>query len=106
VFFLLSVLQDALLKMKKLKGVRQRRTQYQDYRPDLLSADVGPLHLFTFSFSAARFVARPSRRTFPGKSIHTEISPLRFASVEMTKGSVALPENVVCLTRTVFHHLA
>jgi hypothetical protein len=30
-----------------------------------------------------------SAKTFPRRSIHTEISPLRFASVEMTKGSVA-----------------
>src|ERR1700677_3852948 len=30
------------------------------------------------------------RKTFPGKSIHTEISPLRFASVEMTKGRVVM----------------
>ena len=26
------------------------------------------------------------RKTFPRQSIHTEISPLRYASVEMTKG--------------------
>jgi hypothetical protein len=34
----------------------------------------------------------PGRKTFPRESIHTEISPLRFASVEMTKGRAALPE--------------
>jgi hypothetical protein len=41
--------------------------------------------------------ARPSaaRKTFPRKNIHTEISPLRFASVEMTKGRAVLPESVV-----------
>jgi phosphoglycolate phosphatase len=34
----------------------------------------------------------PTRsKTFPRKSIHTEISPLRCASVEMTKGRAALP---------------
>jgi hypothetical protein len=34
-------------------------------------------------------------KTFPGKSIHTEISPLRCASVEMTKGRAALPGRIV-----------
>jgi hypothetical protein len=29
---------------------------------------------------------RSARKTFPRESIHTEISPLRYASVEMTKG--------------------
>ena len=28
--------------------------------------------------------------TFPRKSLHTEISPLRYASVEMTKGRVVM----------------
>jgi hypothetical protein len=36
-----------------------------------------------------------ARKTFPRKSIHTEISPLRFAPVEMTKGKTVLPERVV-----------
>jgi hypothetical protein len=31
-----------------------------------------------------------ARKTFPRKSIHTEISPLRCASVEMTKGRAVL----------------
>jgi hypothetical protein len=31
----------------------------------------------------------------PRRSIHTEISPRRYASVEMTKGRTALPERVV-----------
>jgi hypothetical protein len=35
------------------------------------------------------------RKTFPGKSIHTEISPLRFAPVEMTKERAVLPGRVV-----------
>ena len=34
-------------------------------------------------------------KTFPIKIIHTEISPLRFASVEMTKGGGALPQREV-----------
>src|ERR1700721_3112692 len=36
-----------------------------------------------------------SRKTFSRKSIHTEISPLRCAPVEMTKGRAALPGTVV-----------
>jgi hypothetical protein len=32
-----------------------------------------------------------NRETFPGKSIHTEISPLRCAPVEMTKGRAVWP---------------
>src|ERR1700678_4302780 len=35
------------------------------------------------------------RKTFPRESIHTEISPLRYAPVEMTKGRVALPGRAV-----------
>src|ERR1700678_1486668 len=35
------------------------------------------------------------RKTFPSKCIHTEIPPLRFASVEMTKGRGALRAKVV-----------
>jgi hypothetical protein len=31
------------------------------------------------------------RKTFPGRGVNTEISPLRYASVEMTKGRTALP---------------
>jgi hypothetical protein len=31
------------------------------------------------------------RKTFPGRGVNTEISPLRCASVEMTKGRGALP---------------
>jgi hypothetical protein len=31
-----------------------------------------------------------SVKTFPRKSIHTDISPLRFSSVEMTKGRVVM----------------
>jgi hypothetical protein len=34
--------------------------------------------------------AQVCRKTLPGKSIHTEISPLRCASVEMTKGRVVM----------------
>jgi hypothetical protein len=34
-------------------------------------------------------------KTFPGRGINTEISPLRYAPVEMTKGRAALPERVV-----------
>jgi hypothetical protein len=30
-------------------------------------------------------------KTFPSKSIHTEISPLRYAPVEMTKERAVLP---------------
>jgi hypothetical protein len=33
---------------------------------------------------------RLARKTFPRKSIHTEISPLRFAPVEMTKGRAVM----------------
>src|SRR6202021_694970 len=36
-----------------------------------------------------------SRKTFSRKSIHTEISPLRCAPVEMTKGRAVLPGTVV-----------
>jgi hypothetical protein len=32
-------------------------------------------------------------KTFPRKSIHTEISPLRCAPVEMTKGRVVMVRN-------------
>jgi hypothetical protein len=32
-----------------------------------------------------------NRETFPRESIHTEMSPLRWASVEMTKGRAVLP---------------
>jgi hypothetical protein len=45
---------------------------------------------------------RFGRKTFPRESIHTEISPLRFASVEMTKGRAVLPERVVAEPRAVF----
>ena len=31
------------------------------------------------------------RKTYPGRSVNTEVSPLRFASVEMTKVKAALP---------------
>jgi hypothetical protein len=34
-------------------------------------------------------------KTFPRMSIHTEISPLRYASVDMTKGRTVLPRRVV-----------
>jgi hypothetical protein len=40
-----------------------------------------------------------AEKTFPRKSLHTEISPLRYASVEMTKGRAALPERVVAEQR-------
>ena len=36
-----------------------------------------------------------SRKTFSRMSIHTEISPLRCAPVEMTKGRAVLPGTVV-----------
>jgi hypothetical protein len=36
-----------------------------------------------------------ARKTFSRRSIHTEISPLRYASVEMTKGRTVLPGRVV-----------
>jgi hypothetical protein len=45
----------------------------------------------------------PLSKTYPRKSIHTEISPLRCASVEMTKGRAALPERVVAEQVAVFH---
>jgi hypothetical protein len=35
------------------------------------------------------------QKTFPRKNIHTEISPLRCAPVEMTKGSAVLPGTLV-----------
>jgi hypothetical protein len=34
------------------------------------------------------------RKTFPGRGVNTEISPLRFASVEMTKVRAALPRDL------------
>jgi hypothetical protein len=37
-------------------------------------------------------------KTLSRESIHTEISPLRFAPVEMTKGRGALPGTVVAGT--------
>ena len=45
------------------------------------------------------------RKTFPRESIHTEISPLRCAPVEMTKGRVALPGTVVAERGRFFNHL-
>jgi hypothetical protein len=45
---------------------------------------------------------RSGRKTSPRKSIHTEISPLRFASVEMTKGRGALPEREVAGQKAFF----
>jgi hypothetical protein len=42
------------------------------------------------------------RKTYPRKSIHTEISPLRFASVEMTKGRATLPEREVAGQKAFF----
>jgi hypothetical protein len=42
------------------------------------------------------------RKTFPREVVNTEISPLRFASVEMTKGRVALPRRVVAGQRAFF----
>src|ERR1700728_4111072 len=44
-------------------------------------------------------------KTFPGKSIHTEISPLRCAPVEMTKGRAALPLSVVAEQSLFFINL-
>src|ERR1700728_822781 len=41
-------------------------------------------------------------KTFPGKSIHTEISPLRCAPVEMTKGRAVLPGTVVAEQEPLF----
>jgi hypothetical protein len=35
------------------------------------------------------------KKTIPRKSIHTEISPLRCTSVEMTKGRAVLPGRIV-----------
>jgi hypothetical protein len=35
------------------------------------------------------------RKTFPRRGINTEISPLRYAPVEMTKGRAALTEREV-----------
>ena len=42
------------------------------------------------------------RKTFPRKSIHTEISPLRCAPVEMTKGRAVLPEREVAEQKPLF----
>jgi hypothetical protein len=42
------------------------------------------------------------QKAFPRKSIHTEISPLRCAPVEMTKGRTALPGRVVAEQRPFF----
>jgi hypothetical protein len=45
------------------------------------------------------------RKTFPGRGVNTEISPLRFAPVEMTKekGNGSIESG--CWTEGVFHHL-
>jgi hypothetical protein len=37
-----------------------------------------------------------TRQTFPRKTIHTEISPLRFAPVEMTKERAVFPRESSC----------
>jgi hypothetical protein len=42
------------------------------------------------------------REAFSGKRIHDEISPLRFASVEMTMGKVAFARERRCCTEAVF----
>ena len=43
----------------------------------------------------SRFIAFPFAERLPGKSIHTEISPLRVASVEMIKEKALLPTTAV-----------
>jgi hypothetical protein len=60
-----------------------------------------PQGLFRGYVSTGKETADPSTalrsgpKTFPRKGVHTEISPLRFASVEMTKGRAALPGRAV-----------
>jgi hypothetical protein len=45
---------------------------------------------------------RLARKTFPRRSIHTEISPLRYATVEMTKGRAVLSWRVVAQWQPLF----
>jgi len=47
----------------------------------------------------------PLSKTFPRKSIHTEISQLRCASVEMTKGRAAFRGRVVEGPAVSFPHV-
>src|ERR1700679_2297642 len=83
-------------KSKSLKRKSQRQTRAsvagevcrkEKLRPPNLEwvAQVSPLRP---GFSSQVGLGRNTRKTFPRQNIHTEISPLRFASVEMTKGIV------------------
>jgi hypothetical protein len=55
-----------------------------------MDGDVKPL---TVSNLAAALPCK--KKHSPGKSIHTEISPLRYAPVEMTNGRTTLPWRVI-----------
>ena len=56
------------------------------YGATFITASTGSVYRKVGNDSAC---ARYGRlKTFPGKDIHTEISPLRYAPVEMTKGRV------------------
>jgi hypothetical protein len=48
------------------------------------------------SWDLLRFLTGDSRSVFPREGLHTEISPLRYASVEMTKGRAVLPRESSC----------
>jgi hypothetical protein len=60
----------------------------------MLIADSTPSHAPVSSSLAVENI--------PRKSIRTEISPLRFAPVEMTKGRAVLPERIVAEQKPIF----
>jgi hypothetical protein len=49
-----------------------------------------------------RYRTSHCRKTFPRRGVNTEISPLRFASVEITMGKVAFARERRCCTEAVF----
>jgi hypothetical protein len=75
------------LQRQSLKQVRARNNKVAP--PDTEWVATG---LAFETWVSSRKLVSPEHpsKTSPRQSIHTEISPLRFASVEMTKGRVAL----------------
>jgi hypothetical protein len=98
----------AARKSRKQSLHYARRKHFQE---ETAEPQISPLHSPGFPvedrgvWDLHAALSTESRKIFPRESIHTEISPLRFASVEMTKGRAVLPERVVAEPKAVFHHL-
>jgi hypothetical protein len=83
-----------------LSAPRSRKSGYAPIEMTiLLDVEISITYPFSLSKYSKRehpsTALRTGRKTFPRRSINTEISPLRCASVEMTKGRVTLPREAV-----------